>query len=101
LNKLKLPELGDVEIKHADIAQELFGDNAWINPDTQTMLQPEIKKFINIILASTWNRYRKAIRRDQKAIETLEAQINMHWLGKCHLVSTAKSIAEFTVFFRA
>jgi hypothetical protein len=58
------------------------GDDAWINPDTQTMLQPEIKKFINVILANTWNRYRKAIRRDQKAIAGLEDQIAAGWLGK-------------------
>jgi hypothetical protein len=46
------------------------------------MLQPEIKKFINVILANTWNRYRKAIGRDQKIIAVLEDQISASWLGK-------------------
>jgi hypothetical protein len=72
LDELKLPELGDVEIKHADIAQE-----------TQMMLQPEIKKFINDILANTWNRYRKATNHNQKTITTLEDQIAAGWLGEC------------------
>lgn len=46
-------------MKHADIVQELFSDNVWTNPDTQTMLQPEIKFFINIILTNTWFQYKK------------------------------------------
>jgi hypothetical protein len=56
------------------------------------MLQPEIKKFINVLLANTWNRYRKAIARDHKAIVALEEQISAGWLGtfplsQCQLIS--------------
>ena len=52
-----------------DVADALFGQDSFL--DDSHFLKEEVRKFVEHVMAITWNRYRKAIKRDSTKIRTL------------------------------
>jgi hypothetical protein len=61
------------------LADALFGDDAFTDG---SFLDPSIMTFVNILLALTWARYRKVIKRQSTSIEKKTEEVEAQWLGK-------------------
>lgn len=70
------------------IANALFGESAYQNTRgrIQQMLINEFRILINSVLASYWQRGRKAVTRDVKKMAGLKDQVRDAWAGKLHIV---------------
>ncbi|KIN93227.1 hypothetical protein M404DRAFT_171587 [Pisolithus tinctorius Marx 270] len=72
------------------LAQKLFGDEAFLG--TSSLLKGEVVKFCRTILSLSWNRYRKAVSRDVRLMDSLYEMVTQSWIGECdhginHLLS--------------
>jgi hypothetical protein len=66
-----VPDLTQAQVVRAypDVADALFGQDSFL--DNSHFLKEEVWKFVEHVMAITWNRYRKAIKRDLMKIRTL------------------------------
>ena len=63
------------------IAVEIFGPEALVNPANPNQLKLKVQKFINTVVTHLWNAYRKTIDCDQDRIESIELELIQLWKG--------------------
>lgn len=70
------------QIKHVvsiKLADALFGDDAFT--DGSFLVAP-IMTFVTTLLASTWSRYRKVLKRQATSIDKKTREVEEEWRGK-------------------
>jgi hypothetical protein len=66
------------------LADALFGDDAFTEG---SFLTAPIMAFVTALLVSTWNRYRKVLKRQATSINKKTREVEEEWRGKsCRLV---------------
>ncbi|KAH0833809.1 P-loop containing nucleoside triphosphate hydrolase protein [Lanmaoa asiatica] len=84
-----MAELDMRQLPHADdfmlnskvlrpLATRLFGKDAFLNM-SQT-IKPHIRRFVEVVIANTWNRYRRNSGMELKKLEAGKAEIATMWL---------------------
>lgn len=89
-------------LPHADTAQiyllqdkvaaALFGEDAFI--DNTTMLKPAVVTFAKTLLTTSWNRYRKTVRRDVRQMDTAFQEVTQLWNGASSRIALRLCITE-------
>jgi hypothetical protein len=82
------------------LAEDLFGRHAFVDPDYDDYMRPPIRQFIDVVMANTWNRYRKTISHEQNYMAGLRKAVEELWKGEYVLFSSTvpsdETIAELT-----
>jgi len=78
----QLPSLEDSQLGDAKVAlaNRLIGDQAFLNESD--IVIAEVRKFIDILTAITWNRYRKSNSRETNKLQKDRDEIKTHWNSK-------------------
>lgn len=61
------------------LANRLISDNAFLNGSD--ILIPEVRKFIDIVVTITWNRFRKSNSRETNKLVNEQNEIKTLWNG--------------------
>jgi hypothetical protein len=68
------------------VAEALFGDDAFLDKETHRHLDSKVKKFIDVVMANSWHRYRKVIKREGTTLTKLRERMDKLWAGECNIV---------------
>lgn len=63
------------------LAERLMGQAVYRGKSS--LLKPDVGKFVRSLLVSSWNRYRKTVRRDMDKISRDVKIVKEAWLGEC------------------
>lgn len=62
------------------LATRLFGASAFMN--ISAIIRPPIRRFLEVIVTHTWNRYWRNTSKEVKKLEKDKASLNEQWKGK-------------------
>jgi hypothetical protein len=75
--------LADAQVArlYPEIAAALFGEDAFLNADDPNYLKPNVLKFMDTLMAHTWQRFKKSLNREQERLEKTRKEISALWQG--------------------
>src|ERR1700730_6795771 len=78
----QLPDLAAAQahICYPPIADALFGDDGF-DPSREFLKEP-VRKFVDIVMVNTWQRFRKGLTREAARLEALRIEVDELWKSK-------------------
>jgi len=79
----QFPTLAEANISASNSAfvDELFGDDGYAD-DEASLIRPPVTKFVDCLLANTWNRHRKWIKSDKAKLDRQRKTVDTLWTGR-------------------
>ncbi|RDB30571.1 DNA repair and recombination protein RAD54 [Hypsizygus marmoreus] len=65
---------------YPEVAEQLFGDEAFVNVDSPfQLLRPNVNEFISALFVKIWDRYRRTLTREVTKLTTLQDETERLW----------------------